>query len=115
MDLVYIDDFTCGSFPGDDAQDSATKALIMGSMLRMQYIKEDGDDALANLGVFLGNKSDIPGEGGLNIAREVSRRCALLSRRAGARGTIVDSEFIRAVVSSYADAFRAFEDHTTQG
>ena len=29
MDLVYIDDFTCGSFPGDDAQDSATKALIL--------------------------------------------------------------------------------------
>ena len=88
--------------PIDNAQDSIVKALVMSATLRQAYTEVGGDMALANLARYLGNTSTDEGAGGVNIAREVSRRTEILTRRADTRANVVDNGFIHGVLASYA-------------
>lgn len=88
--------------PLTNGRDSIVKALVMSSTLRRAYTEVGGEDALENLSRYLGNASTSEGEGGVNIAREVSRRTEILTRRADTRANVMDNGFIRGVLTSYA-------------
>jgi len=95
---------------GDDAQGSVTKALVMSATLRQAYAETGGDNALINLSRLLGNTSLEPGGGGINVAREVARRGAIMARRSSKQGDVVDNGFIRGVLSAYVSRIRDMFD-----
>lgn len=95
---------------GDDARGSVTKALVMSATLRQAYAETGGDNALINLSRLLGNTSLEPGGGGVNVAREVSRRGSIMARRSSKQGDVVDNGFIRGVLSAYVSRIRDMFD-----
>lgn len=95
---------------GDDAQGSVTKALVMSATLRQAYAETGGDNALINLSRLIGNTSLEPGGGGVNVAREVARRGAIMARRSSKQGGVVDNGFIRGVLSAYVSRVRGMFD-----
>lgn len=94
----------------DDAQGSVTKALVMSATLRQAYAETGGDNALLNLSRLMGNTSLEPGGGGINVAREVARRGAIMARRSSKQGGVVDNGFIRGVLSAYVSRVRDMFD-----
>lgn len=94
----------------DDAQGSVTKALVMSATLRQAYTETGGDNALLNLARLMGNTSLEPGGGGINVAREVARRGAIMARRYSKQGDVVDNGFIRGVLSAYVSRVRDMFD-----
>lgn len=113
MTINYIDEGTYAPMTeGDDAQGSVTKALVMSATLRQAYAETGGDNALINLSRLLGNTSLEPGGGGVNVAREVARRGAIMARRSSKQGDVVDNGFIRGVLSAYVSRVRDMFDDT---
>lgn len=94
----------------DDARGSVTKALVMSATLRQAYVETGGENALINLSRLLGNTSLEPGGGGINIAREVARRGAIMSRRSSKYGDVVDNGYMRGVLSAYVSRVRDMFD-----
>lgn len=94
----------------DDAQGSVTKALVMSATLRQAYTETGGEHALINLSRLLGNTSLEPGGGGINVAREVARRGAVMARRSSKQGDVVDNGYIRGVLSAYVSRIRGMFD-----
>lgn len=88
--------------PLEHSRDSIVKALVMSATLRHAYIEVGGELALANLARYLGNTSPQEGAGGVSVAREVSRRTEILTRRADTRANVVDNGFIHGVLTRYA-------------
>lgn len=88
--------------PLEHSRDSIVKALVMSATLRHAYIEVGGELALANLSRYLGNTSPQEGAGGVSVAREVSRRTEILTRRADTHANVVDNGFIHGVLTRYA-------------
>ena len=74
----------------------------MSATLRHAYTEVGGDLALANLSRYLGNTSPQEGAGGVGVAREVSRRTEILTRRADTHANVRDNGFIHGVLTRYA-------------
>lgn len=111
MATDYIEPNTYAPFSSDDnAQESVTKALVMSATLRRAFVETGGEAALTNLSKLLGNTSLEPGGGGINVAREVSRRGAIMSRRCSQSDQIVDNGFIRGVLAAYVARVREMFD-----
>ena len=90
--------------PLENSHDSIVKALVMSATLRHAYTEVGGELALANLSRYLGNTSSQEAGGGVNVAREVSRRTEILTRRADTRINVMDNGFIHGVLTRYASS-----------